>query len=219
MFSRASPIAVKRTPFFYVYHTPSSYLHQAQTSRHTRSQNGQQYNLPTWMAFAKHLCCFVQRCVKFQEQNHSPFSLSLQTTKTSKAKAKVKRSFLWRQFREIYKGSVLISPSYGNKLMNARGAARADKIIRIKRCAIKWENLKVSANRNFIKLHILAIPFGTTIITPRMKGVRLVIEKLHRHAILGSIQLANWGKNVKHNLMELTSDIVTPRFILERVVT
>lgn len=49
----------------------------------------------------------------FKSKITVPFSLSLQTTKTSKAK--VNRTFLWQQFLEIYKGSVLISPSNGNK--------------------------------------------------------------------------------------------------------
>lgn len=50
----ASPTAVKHS-CFYVYHTPSSHVHQAQTNRHTPSQNGLRYNSSTWMAFAKHL--------------------------------------------------------------------------------------------------------------------------------------------------------------------
>lgn len=68
--------------FFYVHHMLNSCVHQAQTSRNTRSQNGLQYKLPTWMAFTKHLCCFVWATTmwKFEVQNHSLFSLPFTST-------------------------------------------------------------------------------------------------------------------------------------------
>lgn len=68
--------------FFYVCHTLNPCVHQAQTSRNTRSQNRLQYKLPTWMAFTKHLCCFVWATTmwKFKMQNHSLFSLPFMST-------------------------------------------------------------------------------------------------------------------------------------------
>lgn len=73
------------------------------------------------------------------------------------------------------------------KLMNrARDAARADKVIRIKLCPMKCENLKVSHNHSFVKLHVFQ-----RIITPRMKGERLVELKLHKYVIAGSKQMTN----------------------------